>query len=377
MKENQKKTSIKGYIGYVILFLVGCVSGFFAIQYVDLSFLTDLSPRLRFLGYVLLFVMIWIAYVLQIVIHEVGHLIFGLFSGYRFASFRVGKWMLLRKNGKLTVKRYFLAGTGGQCLMIPPERKDGNVPVVWFFLGGSILNFLFGVASLALAIWVNVSVWVTLFLWLNTAFAFLYALLNGIPMRTNLIANDGANAVALKKDTLAASEFCRHLLINAKSTEGMRLKDMPDEWFAFPTDEQLKNNAFAEGAVFFCNRLMDEGDFARAEERIKYLLDADSAMVGVHRKLLICDLMFCELIGERRSEILGELYTKEQYNFMRSMKEFPSVIRTEYAYAKLYLHDRSKMQLLRDAFEKCAKTYPNEGDIHSERELMAYINKTE
>jgi hypothetical protein len=150
---------------------------------------------------------------------------------------------------------------------------------------------------------------------------------------------------------------------------------MPEEWFAMPSASELRSNAYAERAVFHCNRLMDEGRFEAAEEAIRHLLDADSAMAGVHRKLLICDRIFCELVGECRTEVLGELYTREQYSFMRSMKDYPSVIRTEYAYALLYQHDGSKARMLRDAFEKCAKSYPNVGEICTERELLACADR--
>ena len=356
------------------LFLVGVVCGFLVMENVDLTFLSELSPRMKFLGYVLLIALIWLAYFLQIIVHEAGHLVFGLLSGYRFSSFRVGKWMLLKKNGKMTIKKFFLAGTGGQCLMIPPNTDEKKPPIAWFLLGGSIMNLISGTLFLVLALLTQAWIWVSLFCGMSAFFGFLYALVNGIPMKTNLIANDGANVLSLRKDADAARDFCRHLMINAKNTEGIRLRDMPSEWFDFPSAEALQNNAFAETAVFACNRLMDEQDFVQAEDRMQYLLRTDTAMAGVHRKLLICDLLYCELIGERRAEVLGELYTKEQYNFMRSMQSFPSVIRTEYAYARLYQHDSNKAAKLKAEFGKISKTYPNEGDLACEKELIKRVD---
>ena len=371
----KKKRSWKNYILPVILFLIGVICGFWVMENVDFSFLSELSPRMKFLGYILFIAIIWISYFLQIIVHEVGHLIFGLLSGYRFSSFRVGKWMLLKKGGKLSFKQFSLAGTGGQCLMIPPETYEKKPPVAWLLLGGAIFNFINGVAFLLLAFFVDCSIWLSLFFGMSAFFAFLYALTNGIPMKTNLVSNDGATVLALCRDADAASDFCRHLTINAQNTEGVRLSEMPCEWFAFPAEEKLQNNAFAETAVFACNRLMDEKRVEDAAERIRYLLGADTALAGVHRKLLICDLIYCELIGERRVDILGELYTREQYNFMRSMQNFPSVIRTEYAYAKLYQHDSGKATKLKDEFARISKTYPNEGDLACERELMKLVDE--
>ena len=39
--------------------------------------------------------LLYVAMFLQLVIHEAGHLVFGLLSGYRFSSFRIGSFMLL------------------------------------------------------------------------------------------------------------------------------------------------------------------------------------------------------------------------------------------------------------------------------------------
>ena len=55
---------------------------------------------------------------------------------------------------------------------------------------------------------------------------------------------------------------------------------------------------------------------------------------------------------------------------MIQTKNFPSVVRTEYAYALLALKDTAKANAARDLFEKAAKTYPYPSDVQAERELM-------
>ena len=41
---------------------------------------------------------------LQLIIHELGHLIFGLLSGYKFSSFRIFNFMLIKEDGKFKIK---------------------------------------------------------------------------------------------------------------------------------------------------------------------------------------------------------------------------------------------------------------------------------
>ena len=89
-----------------------------------------------------LIVMMTAAFYLQTILHEGGHLVCGLLTGYRFVSFRIGSWMLQRAHGKLRVRNFKLAGTGGQCLLAPPPLTDGEMPCVLYNLGGPLANLI-------------------------------------------------------------------------------------------------------------------------------------------------------------------------------------------------------------------------------------------
>ena len=77
---------------------------------------------------------------LLVTIHEGGHLVCGLLSGYRFVSFRLFNLTVIRSEGRLRVKHFAVAGTGGQCLLSPPDLPLKDIPVVWlsFPSSGSI-----------------------------------------------------------------------------------------------------------------------------------------------------------------------------------------------------------------------------------------------
>ena len=101
---------------------------------------------------IVLFVAVVLAAYLQIIFHEAGHLVCGLLSGYRFVSFRVGSITLLKDgNGKLRFKRFKLAGTGGQCLMAPPDNVPlDKIPTSLYNAGGVIANLLCAIVALLL-----------------------------------------------------------------------------------------------------------------------------------------------------------------------------------------------------------------------------------
>ena len=48
---------------------------------------------------------------------------------------------MTKEDGRFKVRKFSIPGTAGQCLLMPPEMKDGRFPYVIYNLGGVILNF--------------------------------------------------------------------------------------------------------------------------------------------------------------------------------------------------------------------------------------------
>ena len=349
--------------------LIGAMCGFIMVWYIDKSS-ADTPLYQEILSLVGLFLGMYVALFFHMIVHEAGHLVFGLMTGYKFCSFRVASFMWLKENGKLKFKRLTLAGTGGQCLMTPPDMKDGKIPLVLYNLGGSFINIIIGALFLVGYLIFSDIPFLSPILLIFAAVGFMTAMMNGIPMRMGTVDNDGYNAFALSKSKEAVEAFWVQLKVAEQSSKGVRLKDMPDEWFTVPTDEAMKNSLVATRCVFTCNRLMDEEKFEEADALMAHLLEIESGIVGLHHDLLMCDRIYVELIGQNRTEVIASMMTKEQKKFMKAMKRFPSVLRTQYVLALLSEKDAAKAEAIKNEFEKVAKTYPYAQDIESEKNLM-------
>lgn len=367
VKDGKKKRSGTALTS-IFFVCIGGVAGFLIGRYFMVGALregsVDLVPAL-----LMLLVGVCLSTFLQIIFHEGGHLMFGLLSGYRFSSFRIGSLMWIEQDGKMRFRRLSLAGTGGQCLMSPPPMKNRTFPYVWYNLGGVLMNLITASVSAGVALLCQNLRLVNAFCVVVALMGIAFALMNGIPMR-GAVNNDGYNALALGKSPQALRAFWLQMKINERIVAGERLKDMPNDWFLMPSDADMKNSMVAVLGVFACNRLMDEKHFAATDREIERLLSLDSGIVELHRRLLIDDQIYCELVGECKKERLDILRDKAQVKFNKSMKNFPTVLRTEYAYALLAEHDEEKAEKLRLAFEKMARRYPHPQEIEAERELM-------
>ncbi len=368
MKEKKGQWQQWLFMGFFAL--IGGVCGVLMVHFAEQNVTEGSSLWEELLPLVVLFVGMYVGMCLQLIIHEAGHLVFGLLSGYRFSSFRIGSFMLLKENTKFVIKKLTLAGTGGQCLMVPPPMQDGRIPVILFNLGGSMMNLIASAIFFIVYLLIPSGTIISFICLIMVLIGVAIALMNGIPLRLGTVDNDGYNALSLRKNPAAMRAFWLQLKVNEQTAKGVRLKDMPDEWFTVPSDEAMRNSMVAAQGVFATNRLMDEQRFEEADQLIAHLLEIDSGIVGLHRCLMICDRIYCEMISNNRKDILDEMLTKEQIQIMKAMKKFPSVIRTEYVYALLALKDDSKVKKAQALFEKVAKTYPYPSDIQAERELI-------
>lgn len=310
---------------------------------------------------------VYLAMAVQIAIHEAGHLVFGLLTGYRFSSYRFFSLMWIKQGGKLRFKKLNLAGTGGQCLMAPPDWRE-DFPYVLYNLGGVLMNLI--AAALFWLLALIAAPTVKLFLLMGALIGLAFALLNGLPLRVGPIDNDGRNILSISRSPAARRAFWLQMKVNERQAAGVRLRDMPEDWFSVPGDETPENSILAAVSVNRAARLMDDHRFDEAAALQDRLIEQED-LAGIYRGLLRCDRIFCEMLGEGREDVLASLLTKEQTKFMKSMKSYPSVLRTLLALDLLHEHDAVAAEKLKAAFEKMARSYPYPTDIESERELIA------
>lgn len=368
-KSRQKHSAGKAWT-FLLWMVLGGLLGYMLAKTVDESGALHGADLPQILYWVLA---AFVALYAQIILHEGGHLVCGLLTGYQFVSFRIGSWMWQKENGRIRLRRFSLAGTGGQCLLAPPEWKEETMPYVLYNLGGPLANLLTAVLCGLLAFAFRENTSVQLFFAMQALVGLMYALLNGIPMDGGEVCNDGKNILMMRKDPAARRSLWVQLRINAEQAKGVRLKEMPEEWFALPTDAQLRNGMTSVTAVLRENRLMDEHRFAEAAQLIDELsAKADAVILGLYRKLFLCDRLYCALVlGEDAEPYLTRWNSKEMRAFRKQMKDFLSILATEYTVALLAEKDRLKAEAVRLKFEKRCKTYPSAGEVESTKELIS------
>ncbi|MBE5803508.1 MAG: M50 family metallopeptidase [Clostridiales bacterium] len=365
MAEQKKKKKFPwgGVIYFAACLLIGAVIG------VVLG-VSDVDVKVDPVLFIVIMATFIVSLYVHIIVHEAGHALFGMMTGYKFLSYRVGSLMWEKgADGKVRLSRFSLAGTGGQCLMSPPEYNGGDFPYVWYNLGGVAVNFLLSVlAGVALMIF-PVGKWVSVALWMLLLTGVFLGLTNIVPIPGGKVNNDGSNILAIGRSTEARRAFWLQMKCNEQIAWGKRPRDLPEEYFAPYPQEARANAMVLSMEVMAANRQMDAMNFDEAERQMLLLMD-DQYVPGIYRQLMTFDLAWLEMMNDRPGEMVARLETKEIQQFAKAMKQFPSILRTQYAVSLLRDKDEKKAEDIRVRFNRMAAQYPHESEIAGERELM-------
>lgn len=310
-----------------------------------------------------------VAIAIPIPLHEAGHLVGGLLGGYKFVSFRIFNYTIIRTDNRLRIKKFAIAGTGGQCLLSPPDRPIEKIPTALYNLGGVLANILTLVLLLPI-MWLPINPFISeavlIFLLTNA----IIILMNGIPLKLGGIGNDGHNMIEILRNPAAKSGMIAQLRANALIQNGMRPKDMPDELFAVPEHINYKNALEISMPMMAASRLIDEMRFDEALEAFEKLYAVRSEIMPLYVKEIACELAYLRLVVGQTQKAEA-LLDKELRQYAESYRRFMSSKERLLFAIALYLDgNREKAVEIYENLNARRNNYLLRGEVMSDLALM-------
>ena len=368
------KTFLKMLLGLLIgafigLLLAGigivCFTDTTVSQFIDNFSHLDLPGTLC--AVLVVFAAMVAAVVVLIPLHEMGHLVCGLLTGYRFVSFRVFNFTLIKVGGRMRIKKFAVAGTGGQCLLTPPDRVFGSIPFFWYNAGGVLANVL----VLIPVVWGTLAVddvFVGEFLWIV---ALLMILVNGIPMSASGVGNDAANLLLLRRSMLSRRGMMLQLRANGLIQNGVRPRDMPAEWADVPGEIDYSNALELWMPMYGASRLVDLEQYAAALREFENLYSHRDSIMPLYRREIECELIYLYLVTGDTERAAG-LWTDELRKYvMRYRRVMSSKERLMFAVAMYLDNDPAVARRIYDDLSARADTYLLQGEVKSDLALMS------
>lgn len=370
------KLILKIALGLAAGFAVGLlISGVLAVLLTDSSFsdfilkLGSLDISEGIMAVVVAVAALFVSLFLLITFHELGHLVCGLMSGYRFVSFRILDFTFIRIGGRLRIKRFAVAGTGGQCLMCPPDRPVAEIPFTLYNLGGIIANVILLVpAIVALIVTGNpfVSESATIFLLCDV----FLILTNGIPLKAGGIGNDAYNLLLLRRSMLSRRGMILQLRSNALIQEGVRPRDMPAEWFSVPADIDFSNALEVSIPLMQASRTLDMMLPEQAYEELSSIYRHKDTIIPIYVNETACELIFTALVTGRLDEAIT-LLTDDLAKYIRTYgKVLSSKQRLLSAIALFIENDCNKAEEIYHKLERDRAKYLLQGEVKSDLDIM-------
>ena len=313
-----------------------------------------------------------------IVIHELGHLLFGKLSGYQFISLRLVLFQWARdKDGKIKFTRATsLFGVGGQCLMNPTgEEKDFRYKL--YNLGGSLANIITGVIFLIpiflfghiLARWLFIAGAVSVFM----------ALANLIPSASGGFPNDGRNVKEAKKSEDAKNGFFRMLKANGEMALGKHLSDFDEDFFKFNDEVDVNNFLVSHAILLHAAYLEEKEDYKKSYEKLLFIEDAK--VPSIYKAQIVLALLFNELIHQSTDDALER--AKERWKQVEKDKELRDIFETKHPgfmipyaakVAFIDLEPKAARKLLAEG-EKLIPRLQNPGTEHLAKLMVEHLNQ--
>lgn len=312
-----------------------------------------------------------VGFFVAVIAHEAGHLVGGLLTGYRLVSFRIFNYTLLKVDGKWCVKRFAIAGTGGQCILAPPELPVEKIPTAWYNLGGILANLLLLIIGVGCLFAVSSPFWKEA-IWIFILVDVVLMFMNGIPMSINTVGNDAYNQGLLGKDLESKRALMAQLRANALIQEGVRPKDLPAELFVTSelAEADYRNGLKVYMPMARASKLLDEGDVEGARRAFEELYKHRLVIMPLYVKEIECELVYLRLLtGDK--EGAEELLTKELRQYLETYRKvMSSKERTLCAVALLLENDRAKAEKIYQDLLSRRDTYLLQGEIASDLALL-------
>lgn len=316
MKKNKKFTTTLKQLTSGLP--VGVILGIF----LGVSFITfeEKGFTLLSMDFILIAVSVIVSFFFTIFIHELGHLVMGYFTGYKFLSFRFLNFHLqYDDNKKLKLYRHSIPGTLGQCLMTPPNKEP--LPAFWYHFGGVLFNLLAFLINYSISFFVGGKIVYLLLLIFSMVNLFM-GVLNWMP--TPGTSNDGYNYRAIKKNDVTRIASGIMLDVNGQITHGARITSI-DLSRLETLDLDYKDFIQANTAMFLMSQKLLKFDF----EGYNTLLDKISILKEnpMLAMFIDTDIYFLKLLeGEEDYESYKTNNVKKMFKALNQKEDVKLIV---------------------------------------------------
>lgn len=351
-KEKRTKRILKNVVFVLSMAVFGGIIGFYSGYFIR-NFTKHLKDEMSLpIFLVLMCLSMFVTFLLQIIIHETGHLVMGMLTGYEFLFYRAFNLLFIKEKGRINIRWHKNGETAGQCCLYPPKMRDPKKARYPFFLyhaGGVLFNLLFsGICIFILLYFRPNNIFVNLFLVPLAGWGILFFFQNSYPFSKRFTI-DGSNIRRMMKSTAARFYFYRELRFVDYFSTGKHIKDLPvEELLPKPTDWYDDDFVLAMEYTTYGDYLSANGNYLEALKQYKMVIAYFLQVPEQVRNLLLIQYLFLLIVNDAPIEIVKDLYESDNIQSMKKkIRQISNVSVALYAYQILILKDEIEAEKTR------------------------------
>lgn len=203
-----------------------------------------------------------LAFMIHLCLHEVGHMLGGMVTGWKLVFLQILYLALIKQNDKLRLK--LVRKLGFQCIMYP---KYMNQEASLYTLSGCIMNLILTVQSLSVMLLSvnNYILW--LYSWSFFAVGVGMLIMNAIPS-TKRLCNDMACYLLLKKDSSTRCSHNAQMMIAKMLMKGYSFGEVDEKLICLP-GKLANNDILAYHAVLEYYYWLEKGEIKHMKEALQ------------------------------------------------------------------------------------------------------------
>lgn len=306
----------------------------------------------KFIIYLLSF---FIFIFIGIIVHELGHLVFGLLSGYSFISFRIGPFVWSKEGNRLKFNM-LKSPIIGQCLMEPVDNYE-DFKYLLYNMGGGIFNLLFGLVLFIIKIRISNQGVLNSFLFGGTVSSLYLGFVNLYP-RDGAYPNDGLNIKMTRKSEEGKWGLYVQLKVNSLLSRGLTLMDIDESYFYLDEKADTSNYLVAYIISLKADRYFEIGEPKKAIELYDEL-EIDK-LSNFYKYNILSDILYYYLVYDLNPDKVEEMLKDKGFEKHLQL-ELPINKRIKIAYEYFIKKDYEKAGKLIIDLKETTKNYYNKG----------------
>ncbi|MBR4178788.1 MAG: hypothetical protein IKR57_05540 [Bacilli bacterium] len=341
-------------------------------EWLDLDFSVFIS---KFLLFMFIWLIIYVfVYIVSILIHELGHLLFGLRANLEFVSFNVLNFTITKENKKLVIKKVpNINGVSGYCNMAFDDKvKYNSKEVISYFFGGIFFNMIMVIIFACILPLTKDYLYLIclLVISVNVYLAFY----NMIPIvHKNGLRSDMKQVLLYVNASEFTKIYGKISKIQSYINDGKKLKDIDASLVYMPN--VIDNSTNLQMAFIYIDYLMECNRFDDVIKKVKYVREKAKDIMSFSDENLLKMQLILALYNKNKLNDIAFEWDNDFNKYIRATEgSSPIGIAVEYMYYRLIRNENDKCERCLYKIDKLKKYY---GKTREYKEVKEFINEVD